>query len=124
MMLFKNLVMQCDVILMIFAYQTKFNISGRKRATSFLPKRLYDHFDLCNEMKRRLGEISCHKHSNLMLLAFPFESWSYTVPWLYQLYNENKRLRNNRNYLAGYKHEILGEYCLSLLITQCVVFLR
>jgi hypothetical protein len=74
MMLFKNLVMQCDVILMIFAYQTKLNISGRKRATSFLPKRLYDHFDLCNEMKRRLGEISCHKHSNLMLLVSHFLS--------------------------------------------------
>ena len=29
---------------MIFSYQTKSNISGRKRATSILPKMLYSHF--------------------------------------------------------------------------------
>jgi hypothetical protein len=52
MTLIKNVIMQCDVIRVIFAYQTKLNISRKKRATKILPKRLQKTF----------GEISLHRH--------------------------------------------------------------
>ena len=53
MTLIKNVIMQCEVIIrVIFAYQTKLNISRKKRATKILPKRLHSHFKLslqCNQ---------------------------------------------------------------------------
>jgi hypothetical protein len=51
--------MQCDVIRVIFAYQTKLNISRKKRATKILPKRLHSHFKLSLQCNR---EISLHRH--------------------------------------------------------------
>ena len=52
MTLIKNVIMQCDVIRVIFAYQTKLNISRKKRATKILPKRLHSHFKLSLQCNR------------------------------------------------------------------------
>ena len=52
MTLIKNVIMQCDVIRVILAYQTKLNISRKKRATKIILKRLHSHFKLslqCNQ---------------------------------------------------------------------------
>ena len=64
MTLIKNVIMQCDVIRVIFAYQTKSNISRKKRASKILPKRLHIVIlnYLCNAIKKTFGEISLHRH--------------------------------------------------------------
>ena len=36
------------------------------RAASILPKRFIVILSLCNAIKKRLGEISCHKHYNFL----------------------------------------------------------
>jgi hypothetical protein len=52
--------MQCDVILMIFAYLDR---EGRELQVFYQLKRLYSHLNyLCNAIKKKLSEISCHKH--------------------------------------------------------------
>jgi hypothetical protein len=54
----------------IFAYQTKLNISRKKRATKILPKRVHTVIlnYLCNAIKKTFGEISLHRHFKLTYL--------------------------------------------------------
>ena len=54
MTLIKNVIMQCDVIRVIFAYQTKLNI---KQSINYL----------CNAIKKTFGEISLHRHFKVAL---------------------------------------------------------
>jgi hypothetical protein len=56
---FKN-----SLLMVIIAYQTKLNISRKKRATKILPKRLHIVIlnYLCNAIKKTLGENSLHRH--------------------------------------------------------------
>ena len=64
MTLIKNVIMQCDVIRVIFAYQTKLNISRKKRAIQKFYQRGYIVIlnYICNAIKKTFGEISLHRH--------------------------------------------------------------
>ena len=75
-MLLKNLIMQCDIILIIFAYQTKLNISGRKRVLQIFYQRGYMVvlIDLCNAIKKRLGGILCYMFLRLITNTLQFLS--------------------------------------------------
>ena len=61
------IMMQCDVIRVIFAYQTKLNISRKKSATKILPKTLHSHFKLSLQCNQENVEISLHRHFNYNL---------------------------------------------------------
>jgi hypothetical protein len=78
---FKN-----SLFIVIVAYQTKLNISRKKRATKILPKRLHSILNyLCNAIKKTLGEISLHRHFKACLNIKHCGNGKMVQPYEYNL---------------------------------------